>query len=123
MSHDHQNEWTGRHVLALRDNALRLTQPEFAQRVDMSPFTISKYERRGDGFVLSGRYAKKMDKVLAGLTDAERRRFRDALAEDDQTITLDPGIDGVTTEEVDLVALGRRGFLLGMGIGIAPTSL
>ncbi|WP_328435830.1 helix-turn-helix transcriptional regulator [Nocardia puris] len=123
MSHDHPNGWTGRHVFALRDAALRLTQTEFAERVEMSPFTISKYERLGEGFVLSGRYAKKMDQALAGLTDDERRRFRDALAEDDPTITLDPGIDGVAVEEVDLVALGRRGFLLGMGIGIVPAAL
>jgi tetratricopeptide (TPR) repeat protein len=123
MSQDHQNEWTGRHVLALRDNALRMTQPEFAQRVRMSPFTISKYERLGDRFVLSGPYAKKMDEVLAGLTDDERCRFRDALADGDQPFTLDPGIDGVAAEEVDLVALGRRGFLLGMGIGVLPAAL
>ncbi|WP_280249199.1 helix-turn-helix domain-containing protein [Nocardia abscessus] len=123
MSHDHPNEWTGKHVYALRDNALRLTQTEFAERVGMSPFTISKYERLGEGFVLAGRYAKKMDQALAALTDDERRRFRDALAGDDQTVTLDPGIDGVAAEEVDLVALGRRGFLLGMGIGIVPAAL
>jgi hypothetical protein len=123
VSQDHQNEWTGRHVHALRDNALRLTQTEFAQRVRMSPFTISKYERLGERFVLSGSYAKKMDEVLTGLADDERRRFRNALAEDDESITLDPGIDGVAAEEVDLMALGRRGFLLGVGIGIAPAAL
>ncbi|WP_280491191.1 helix-turn-helix domain-containing protein [Nocardia asiatica] len=98
-----------------------MTQQDFAERIEMSPFTISKYERLGAGFVLSGRYAKKMDDVLAGLSDDERRRFRDALAGGDPTVTLDPGIDGVTAEEVDLVALGRRGFLL--GVGIVPAAL
>lgn len=122
MSHN-QHEWTGKHVFALRDSALRLTQTEFAERVGLSPFTISKYERLGEAFVLSGRYAKMMDEVLAGLLDDERRRFRAALADDDPTITLDPGIDGVAAEEVDLVALGRRGLLLGMGIGIIPGAL
>ncbi|WP_280381383.1 helix-turn-helix domain-containing protein [Nocardia wallacei] len=106
----------------MRHNALRLTQDEFAALAKISADTVSNWERRNGGrYVLSGRYARLMDDVLASLTNDQRRRFRAALPGGGDTTTLDPGIDGVGSEEVDLVALGRRGFLLGAGVALGSS--
>lgn len=123
MSYDHPNCWTGRLVFVLRYSALRATQVKFAEQAKISPRTVSKYESNPD-FVLSGAFAKKMDRILLALTDDQRARFRSALSEDEHTATLTPGnVDGLAAEEVDLMALARKGFLLGVANPVGSTAL
>lgn len=123
MSFDHPNRWTGTHVLALRDNALRESQAKFAERAGISPRAVSGYENHPDG-VLTNAAARKMDEVLLTLTDDQRARFRAALSGPDETVTLTPSnIDGFAAQEVDLMALARRGFLLGVGLSLGSTAL
>ncbi|MGV9680962.1 hypothetical protein ACWDSJ_37315 [Nocardia sp. NPDC003482] len=98
-----------------------MTQNDFAARLRISPFTVSKWERHGTSQVLGLEYATRLDRVLEGLTSEQRLRFHGALDAETPGTTLGSASDGAV-EEVDLVALARRGFLLGAGMAAFGSS-
>lgn len=75
------NRWTGVEVRALRDQALRRTQEEFADKTGFSVRAIGNWERAGHAVTLRGRYAEAMDTLYRGLDDVQRERFWAALPE------------------------------------------
>ncbi|MFG1798337.1 helix-turn-helix domain-containing protein [Nocardia sp. NPDC049149] len=75
------NLWTRVEVLALRVDALRLTQEQFAERIGFKPPTIRKWERATKDRPVRGESAQALDTWLARLDDDQRARFRAATVE------------------------------------------
>ncbi|WP_433654999.1 helix-turn-helix domain-containing protein [Nocardia sp. CA-128927] len=75
------NSWTRVEVLALRVDALRLTQEHFAERIGFKPPTIRKWERATKDRPVRGESAQALDTLLARLDDDQRARFRAATVE------------------------------------------
>lgn len=73
--------WTGVEVRALRREALRRSQQEFAEMTGFSEAVVRKWERRGASITLTGTFAAGMDTVLEGLDARQLQRFRAVLAE------------------------------------------
>ncbi|WP_067828598.1 helix-turn-helix domain-containing protein [Nocardia inohanensis] len=126
--------WTGVETRAFRE-ALRLHKESFAEFVGVSYDTVKKWERRGDGIELSPHYAERMDSKLAGADPAVFHRFRAILQapaepgptqvgipddrggsrlDDDECIVV--AARTLAGEDV-LVAVPRRNFVLGIGVG------
>ncbi|WP_157172256.1 hypothetical protein [Nocardia pneumoniae] len=68
-------------VRALRREALRVSQPKFAEMTGFSEAVIGKWERRGATITLAGEFAAGMDTVLGRLDEPQLARFQAALAE------------------------------------------
>ncbi|MEV6324014.1 hypothetical protein AB0M45_22895 [Nocardia sp. NPDC051787] len=73
------NRWTGVEVRALRVQALRRSQREFAEMTGFSEAVVRKWERRGATISLAGEFAAGMDTLLRHLDDEQAARFRTAL--------------------------------------------
>ncbi|RJO77940.1 hypothetical protein D5S18_06595 [Nocardia panacis] len=74
--------WTGVEVRALRTQALRRTQSEFADLIGYSEAVVRKWEGRGETITLAGQFAAAMDTLLRRLDDEQSERFRRALPAD-----------------------------------------
>ncbi|WP_280401210.1 helix-turn-helix domain-containing protein [Nocardia carnea] len=72
-------KWTGVEVRALRTEALRRTQREFAEMTGFSEAVIRKWESRGRTATLTGQYAAGMDTLFARLDNAQRMRLQSTL--------------------------------------------
>ncbi|MFF0496084.1 helix-turn-helix domain-containing protein [Nocardia aobensis] len=72
-------KWTGREVRALRTEALRITQREFAERLGFSEAVVRKWESRGETITLVRQFAEAMDTIFRRLDDNQAARFHDAL--------------------------------------------
>ncbi|MBF6243280.1 helix-turn-helix transcriptional regulator [Nocardia elegans] len=72
-------KWTGREVRALRTEALRITQREFAERLGFSEAVVRKWESRRETITLVRQYADAMDTVYRRLDDNQATRFHEAL--------------------------------------------
>lgn len=72
-------KWTGREVRALRTEALRITQREFAERLGFSEAVVRKWESRGDTITLVRQFADAMDTTYRRLDDNQAARFHKAL--------------------------------------------
>ncbi|MFE3754186.1 helix-turn-helix domain-containing protein [Nocardia tengchongensis] len=74
------SRWTGTEVRALREVALRMTQEQLAAASGFKPPTVRKWERATAARPVRGESAEALDTLLGRLDDAQRARFRDALA-------------------------------------------
>ncbi|MEU1210852.1 helix-turn-helix transcriptional regulator [Nocardia sp. NPDC005825] len=74
------SKWTGAEVRALREVALRITQEQLAAATGFRPPTIRKWEKATAARPVRGESAEALDTLLGRLDDAQRARFRDALA-------------------------------------------
>ncbi|MFJ9370519.1 helix-turn-helix domain-containing protein [Nocardia sp. NPDC101769] len=72
-------KWTRTEVLALRIDALRMTQEELAERTGFKAPTVRKWEKATDARPVRGDSAGALDTLLARLDDDQRARFRAAL--------------------------------------------
>lgn len=83
-------KWTGIEVRALRTEALRCTQREFAEVTGFSEAAIRKWERRGATATLAGQYAAGMDTLLERLDSTQHLRFRATLGLETANLVANP---------------------------------
>ncbi|GAA1556253.1 hypothetical protein GCM10009804_11360 [Kribbella hippodromi] len=80
-------EWTGRHVHALR-TALRLTNEGFAEQLGISPRTLTKWRERPE--VVPSPYLQgALDTFLNEASDDAKVRFAANLGADDRRMPID----------------------------------
>lgn len=115
------NSWTRVEVLALRVDALRLTQEQFAEKLGFKSPTIRKWERATKDRPVRGESAQALDTWLARLDDDQRARFRAATVERsavvpivaDRTMvadSVDPGDRPVDSRGAEDDVVKRRQF-------------
>lgn len=92
------NSWTRVEVVALRVDALRLTQEQFAERIGFKPPTIRKWERATKDRPVRGESAQALDTLLARLGDDQRARFRAATV--DRVAGLPIGVGHAATQSL-----------------------
>ncbi|MFF0637271.1 helix-turn-helix domain-containing protein [Nocardia sp. NPDC004151] len=111
--------WTGAEVRALREAALRITQEQLAAATGFKSPTVRKWEKATAARPVRGESAEALDTVLARLDDAQRSRFRDALAIEPIAVAGPAVRDSLTnggsdhSEVEDVVKRREFGILLG----------
>ncbi|MEG8178912.1 hypothetical protein GZH49_10240 [Nocardia terpenica] len=95
--------WTGVEVRAMRVDALRLTQREFAQLLGYTEAVVRKWESRRTTITLTRQWAAAMDTMYRRLDEDQRQRFLAAVRTDCADTTQgDPTVAQVEARLPDL---------------------
>ncbi|WP_330253472.1 helix-turn-helix transcriptional regulator [Nocardia sp. NBC_00565] len=100
------SKWTRVEVLALRIDALRLTQEQFAEDLGFRQPTIRKWERATPERPVRGASAQALDTALARLDQVQLARFEVAVT----GARLIDGVGGVSLSEFDRLDTGTPEF-------------